>query len=65
MKGSVTGAISGVDIELTATAFSATVIVDLDSDTQIGFDVNLEPISVPIAFAVPFDPARSTRAATT
>jgi uncharacterized lipoprotein YbaY len=57
MKGSVTGAISGVDIDLTETAFSAAVVVDLDSDTQIGFDVNLEPVGVPVAFAVPFDPA--------
>ncbi|HEX5015022.1 MAG TPA: YbaY family lipoprotein, partial [Candidatus Limnocylindrales bacterium] len=58
MKGNVTGAISGVDIDLTETAFSAAVVVDLDSDTQIGFDVNLDPVGVPIAFAVPFDPAK-------
>jgi uncharacterized lipoprotein YbaY len=57
VKGNVTGAISGVDIELTATAFSAAVIVDLSSDTSVGMDVNLEPISVPIPFKVPFDPA--------
>ena len=56
-QGRVTGQISGVDIELTATAFSAAVIVDLDSDTSVGLDVNLDPISVPIAFSVPFDPA--------
>jgi uncharacterized lipoprotein YbaY len=56
-KGAVTGAISGVDINLSATAFSATVVLDLASDTSIGFDVNLEPIGVPIAFKVPFDPA--------
>ena len=57
VKGNVTGAISGVDIELTETAFSAAVIVDLSSDTSVGFDVNLDPITVPIAFKVPFDPA--------
>jgi len=56
-KGNVTGAISGVDINLSATAFSATVVLDLASDTSVGFDVNLEPIGVPIAFKVPFDPA--------
>lgn len=57
LKGSVTGQISGVDIELTATAFSAAVVLDLDSDTAVGFDVNLDPVGVPIAFSVPFDPA--------
>src|SRR4029078_9092424 len=31
---------------------------DLASDTSVGFDVNLEPIGVPIAFKVPFDPAK-------
>jgi hypothetical protein len=56
-KGHVTGAISGVDIELTATAFSAAVVVDLSNDTSVGFDVNLDPGTVPIAFKVPFDPA--------
>ena len=56
-KGNVTGALSGVDIELTETAFSAAVIVDLSSDTSVGMDVNLDPITVPIAFKVPFDPA--------
>ena len=56
-KGNVTGSLSGVDIELTETAFSAAVIVDLSSDTSVGFDVDLDPVSVPIAFKVPFDPA--------
>ena len=56
-KGNVTGDISGTDIELTATAFSATVVLDLNSDTSVGFDVNLDPVAVPIAFKVPFDPA--------
>jgi uncharacterized lipoprotein YbaY len=57
VKGNVTGAISGVDIDLTATAFSATVLIDLASETSVGVDVNLEPVGVPVAFQVPFDPA--------
>ena len=32
-------------------------MLDLASDTSVGFDVNLEPIGVPVAFKVPFDPA--------
>ena len=32
-------------------------MLDLASDTSVGLDVNLEPIGVPIAFKVPFDPA--------
>jgi uncharacterized lipoprotein YbaY len=57
LKGAVTGQISGVGIELTAEAFAATVLLDLASDTTIGFDLSLDPGAVPVRFAVPFDPA--------
>jgi uncharacterized lipoprotein YbaY len=56
-KGNVTGSISGVDIELSANAFSATVLLDLTNETAVGLDVNLAPGAVPIPFTVTFDPA--------
>jgi uncharacterized lipoprotein YbaY len=57
LKGAVTGSITGVGIDLGTDAFSAAVLVDLESDTNVGIDVNPDPGAVPIAFAVPFDPA--------
>jgi uncharacterized lipoprotein YbaY len=62
-KGAVTGTITGPAVELSASAISATVLIDRTSGTRVGLDVNEAPGQVPIAFSVPFDPAVIDQAA--
>ena len=56
-KGAVTGTITGPAVQLSDSAFSATVLIDQTGGTRVGLDVNETPGQVPIAFSVPFDPA--------
>jgi uncharacterized lipoprotein YbaY len=57
LKGHVTGAVSGVGIELGPEAYSVAVLLDVDNDETVSVDVDLSPVAVPVAFAIPFDPA--------
>jgi uncharacterized lipoprotein YbaY len=63
LKGSVTGSISGVDIELGPEAYSAAVLLDRSTDTTAGIDVQV-PSTVPIPFTIPFDPAKIDQSTT-
>jgi Type III secretion system lipoprotein chaperone (YscW) len=58
LKGEVTGQITGVGITLGSGAYSAAVLVRVDTGETIGVDVNPAPGKIPVPFSVAFDPAK-------
>jgi uncharacterized lipoprotein YbaY len=64
IKGEVSGSITGVGIQLTATAYSVAVLLEPSTGESLGMDVNPTDGTIPTPFAVPFsldtiDPAKS------
>jgi uncharacterized lipoprotein YbaY len=57
LKGSVTGTVTGVGIDVSTQALSAAVLLDLANDATVGIDIRLAGDGVPVAFSVPFDPS--------
>ena len=64
VKGEVSGSITGVGIQLSATAYSVAVLIEPSTGESLGMDVNPTDGKIPAAFAVPFsldsiDPAKA------
>ncbi len=57
LKGEVTGQITGVGIQLEPGAYSAAVLIRVDTGESLGVDANAAPTTVPIPFSIAFDPA--------
>jgi uncharacterized lipoprotein YbaY len=54
LKGAVTGEITGISVQPSATAYAITVLVDPATGASLGIDVKTVDQGLPVAFSVPY-----------